>query len=123
VSEELFDLFFNPRSGYRAQICAGEEIGELFNAHVVEAIAPMLIESANLYTEYVYRELCELSFTASHTRVWFPKEMNSPKYENQLLLLLGFELVGHAVDPNPDRSDRGWSSPTRRPYQQTGEST
>ena len=72
VSEELFDLFFNSRSGYRAQFFAGEEIGELFNAYVVEAIAPMLIESASLYTEYVYRELCERSLTASHTKVWFP---------------------------------------------------
>ena len=87
VCPELYDQFFNGNSGYRAQYCMGEAVGERFNDHIVKVIAPILIESHQLYTKDVSRDFCERSLLGPHTKLWFSKEITSPDYESHLCLL------------------------------------
>ena len=85
ISMELFDVFFNGRSGYRAQYAASEEAGEDYNRFVVTSVAPLLLNARQLYTENVTTELCERSLMGNFTKIWFSKEITSPDYEVTLL--------------------------------------
>lgn len=87
ISRELFDSFFNSRTGYRARYCVSEELGEQFNAQIVDAIVPKIIEAESLYTEDVNRDFCERSLRGPYTKVWFPTSITDPSYEPNLLKL------------------------------------
>lgn len=86
VSVELFDAFFNSRTGYRAQYYHSEATGEAYNKIIVDRIAPLLIAS-KLHAKDVTYEFCEKSLYGPYTKLWFPKEVTSPSYEQHLLLL------------------------------------
>ncbi|MEJ1962943.1 MAG: hypothetical protein WDO56_15900 [Gammaproteobacteria bacterium] len=77
ISDELFDLFMNGRTGYRAQYYASESTGEAYNASAVQAIAPMLIDSGR-YAEGMDAELCERSLRGVHSKLWFSKAITDP---------------------------------------------
>lgn len=85
ISSQVFELFFNSRSGYRAQYAHSEANGERYNQFVVRALVPLLLE-AGRFGE-VDQELCRASMNGPHTKVWFPKEVTSVEYAEELLLL------------------------------------
>ena len=87
IKAELFNQFFNGRTGYRAQYYESVETGESFNGSVVDLMTGVILQNRRLLTEAVSPELCEKSLGGPHTKVWFPKEVTSPDYEPELLLL------------------------------------
>lgn len=84
VSAPLFDAFFNGPGGYRAQYAIGERTGEAFNQSILLAITPILASLPPTYLQGMDRAFCERSLAGSHTKVWFPKEITSVEYQEEL---------------------------------------
>jgi hypothetical protein len=87
IGEPLYEALMNGRTGYRAQYLVSQTLGEAFNERLVTSVAAMLIESEQLYTEDVNRELCLRSLQGPFTKVWFPKEITDLANQARLLEL------------------------------------
>ena len=84
VSDELYDQFFNSRAGYRAQYCISKENGEAFNKYLVNKIAPIIIESSELYKGNFDPTFCQMSLCGEYSKFWFAKDVTDPLMENYL---------------------------------------
>lgn len=80
ISADLFDHFFNSRSGYRAQYFHSVAAGERYNRYAVDIIAGHIQKNPHLLSQGVSAELCRLSLQGMHTKVWFPKEIKDRKF-------------------------------------------
>jgi hypothetical protein len=75
LSETLFDQLMNGASGYRAHYAVSIEQGEAFNAALIEATAPQIIDAEFLYGDKFDRRFCERSLLGSFSKFWYPKSL------------------------------------------------
>ena len=87
MSQALVDQLMNGPTGYRAHYAASVEDGEKFNRALVEAIAPLVIETEGLYAGFFSRAFCNASLMGRFTKVWFPKHLTDPSAQVELLQL------------------------------------
>lgn len=72
LSDQIFDQFFNGRSGYRAQYYLSPEEGILFNRDVVQGLKePLLVACAGQPLQ-VDLDLIITSVDGPHSKVWVP---------------------------------------------------
>jgi hypothetical protein len=76
LGHTLFDQLMNGATGYRAHYSVSVERGESFNRQLVEAVAPILVNATQLYSDRVTRERCEASLLGGYSKFWFPKEIS-----------------------------------------------
>ncbi|MBW8366093.1 MAG: hypothetical protein K0M39_16200 [Rhizobium sp.] len=86
LSEQVFDQFFNGRSGYRAQYYLSPEEGILFNRDVIQGLREPLQVAYARQTLQVDLDLVLTSIDGPHSKVWVsgnPSTFNSAP-ENSL---------------------------------------
>ena len=86
LSEQVFDQFFNGRSGYRAQYYLSPEEGILFNREVVQGLRESLQVAYARQPLQVELDLILTSIDGPHSKVWVsgnPSAFNSAP-ENSL---------------------------------------
>lgn len=81
----LFHQLMNGPTGYRAHYARGIAAGEDFNRILVEAIAPLFIQSEQL-CQFDHR-LCQRSLLGPYSKIWFSKDITDGDYEHRLLEL------------------------------------
>jgi len=81
----LFDQLMNGVTGYRAHYSVSVEAGEEFNRRLVEAIAPMIVSSEQLYSDKFAPSFCRSSLLGSFSKFWYPKELTDPSAQAELL--------------------------------------
>lgn len=84
VSDDLFDQFFNGRSGYRAQFYASIQNGEAFNRLLLETVAPSFLKISR--KEFTPEFFCQ-SLLGAYTKFCFPKPLTDPINDQSLLSL------------------------------------
>jgi hypothetical protein len=80
LSEQVFDQFFNGRSGYRAQYYLSPEEGVLFNRDVVQGLRGSLRDAYARHPLQVDIDLALSSVDGPHSKVWLagnPSAFNS----------------------------------------------
>lgn len=87
VSVAFFAQFFNSRTGYRAHYYRSAQDGEAFNARAVAIVVDHIFEHPELMCDGVTQDLLEASLRGAHTKIWFPKFVTSPDYDEVLLTL------------------------------------
>lgn len=75
----------NGATGYRAHYSVSVEAGEDFNRRIVEAVAPIIVGSEQLYEDRFDRLLCNRSLLGSFSKFWYPKELTDPSAQAELL--------------------------------------
>jgi hypothetical protein len=85
ISAPLFHQLMNGPTGYRAHYAQGIAAGEDFNRKLVEAIAPLFIQSEQL-CQFDHR-LCQCSLLGCFSKIWFSKDITDRNYEHRLLEL------------------------------------
>lgn len=91
VSAAFFDQFFNSRTGYKAHYYRSVHAGEAFNDRAVAIVVGHILEHPELMCDGVTQDLLEASLRGAHTKIWFPKFVTSPDY-NEVLLTLPEEI-------------------------------
>ena len=81
----LFDQLMNGATGYRAHYSVSIEAGKNFNRRLVEAIAPIIVASEQLYQDRFDRLLCNGSLLGPFSKLWYPKELTNPSAQSELL--------------------------------------
>ena len=81
----LFDQLMNGATGYRAHYAVGIDLGENFNRSLVDAVAPTIVFSKNLYCDKLDAVLCERSLLGPFSKFWFSKELTDPSAQSELL--------------------------------------
>jgi len=74
ISSTIFDLFFNGRSGYRAQFYLSPEEGLIYNRRAVEVLMPAVRvahEKSPIADDY---SLIERSLLTPHAKIWVDEE-------------------------------------------------
>jgi hypothetical protein len=85
ITPTLFDQLMNGAVGYRAHYSIGVEYGEDFNRRLVDAVAPIIVRSENLYRDKFDQMFCQRSLLGPFSKFWFPKELTDPSAQSQLL--------------------------------------
>ena len=85
LTRTLFDQLMNGATGYRAHYSISVEAGENFNRRLVEAIAPIIVDSEQLYQDRFDRFLCNTSLLGTFSKFWYPKELTDPSAQSELL--------------------------------------
>lgn len=85
LTRTLFDQLMNSATGYRAHYSVSIEAGEIFNRRLVEAIAPIIANSEQLYQDRFDRLLCNRSLLGPFSKFWYPKELTDPSAQFELL--------------------------------------
>jgi hypothetical protein len=83
----LFDQLMNGSTGYHAHYYVSVMCGEMFNRHLVNAVAPLVVENESLYSDKFARDFCERSLLGRFSKFWFPKEITDPSAQMALLEL------------------------------------
>jgi len=81
----LFDQLMNGATGYRAHYSVSVELGEEFNRRLVDAIAPMIVSSKELYVDKFSPAFCRWSLLGPYSKFWYPKELTDPSAQAELL--------------------------------------
>lgn len=85
LTRTLFDQLMNGATGYRAHYSVSVEAGEDFNRRIVEAVAPIIVGSEQLYEDRFDRLLCNSSLLGPFSKFWYPKELTDPSAQAELL--------------------------------------
>jgi len=85
LTSTLLDLLMNGATGYRAHYSVSVEAGENFNRRLVEAVAPIIVDSEQLYQDKFDRLLCSRSLLGPFSKFWYPKELTDPSAQSELL--------------------------------------
>ena len=85
LASVLFDQLMNGATGYRAHYAVGIDVGEDFNRRLVNAAAPIIVSSVNLYRNSFGEVLCERSLLGPFSKFWFSKELTDPSGQTELL--------------------------------------
>lgn len=85
ISATLFHQLMNGPTGYRAHYARGIAAGDDFNRKLVEAIAPLFIQSEQLCQ--FDRYLCQRSLLGYFSKIWFSRDITDRNYEHRLLEL------------------------------------
>jgi|SRR5712691_438637 len=85
IKSTLFDQLMNGATGYRAHYSIGVEDGEDFNRRLVEAVAPIIVHSENLYGDKFDEVFCQRSLLGPYSKFWFPKALTDPSAQSELL--------------------------------------
>jgi len=85
LTHTLFDQLMNGATGYRAHYSVSVEAGENFNCRLVEAIAPIIVGSEQLYQDQLDQLLCNRSLLGPFSKFWYPKELTDPSAQSELL--------------------------------------
>jgi hypothetical protein len=72
-------------TGYRAHYAVGIDFGETFNRSLVDAVAPIVVSSENLYCDHFGKDFCERSLLGPFSKFWFSKELTDPSAQSELL--------------------------------------
>ena len=87
----LFHQLMNGPTGYRAHYAKGIAAGEDFNRKLVEAIAPLFIQSEQL-CQFDHL-LCQRSLLGCFSKIWFSKDITDQNYEHHFLELAEVLIV------------------------------
>jgi hypothetical protein len=78
VDRVLFDQLMNSSMGYRAHYALSVEAGETFNAQLLTAVVPRLVEAEALYRDLFSVGYCADSLTGPYSKLWYPKQFTDP---------------------------------------------
>jgi hypothetical protein len=81
----LFDQLMNGATGYHAHYAVGIDFDETFNRSLVDAVAPMVVSSENLYCDHFGKVFCERPLLGPFSKFWFSKELTDPSAQSELL--------------------------------------
>lgn len=98
LTPTLFDQLMNGASGYRAHYSVSVEAGEEFNRCLVDAVAPIIVSSEQLYGDRFDQAFCRRSLLGTYSKFWFPKELTDPSAQAQLLKFNEELLVSRWVE-------------------------
>ena len=87
LTPTLFDQLMNGATGYRAHYSVSVEAGEEFNRRLVDAVAPIIASSGQLYGDRFDELLCHRSLLGPFSKFWYPKELTDPSAQAELLKL------------------------------------
>jgi hypothetical protein len=85
LTHTFFDQLMNGATGYRAHYSVSVEAGENFNRRLVEAIAPIIVCSEQLYQDQFDQLLCNRSLLGPFSKFWYPRELTDPSAQSELL--------------------------------------
>lgn len=75
IAPELLDIFFNSRSGYRAQYLHSAQVGDAFNRAVVTALLPHIEFAVSATSELgVSPQRVMASASGRHSKVWITND-------------------------------------------------
>jgi hypothetical protein len=85
LTRTLLDQLMNGATGYRAHYSVSAEAGERFNRRLVEAIAPIIAGSEQIYQDRLDPPFCNRSLLGPFSKFWYPEELTDPSAQSELL--------------------------------------
>lgn len=85
LTHMLFDQLMNGATGYRAHYSVSVEAGEDFNRRLVEAVAPIIVRSEQIYGDRFNQLFCRRSLLGPFSKFWYPRELTDPSAQAELL--------------------------------------